>query len=898
MITFFSNFKLIGFSVFEDKDNTGFAEGIFENIVYNNSGFLQLENSLSGTYASNIFNAGTVSVWNNFSSQFSCFGNLANYLEVVDCISNYNPVGNILLYHFDSIHSILDGGSANNSAILYGGELVSNEFLNNSLYLSEGDYIKISNSDSLNFTNNFSVGFWINSSFNTWKYKRLISLSSPSPLENYSINLELTSENFNYSKVNLDGSDLRFYNITGTILPYWIEEWNVSGNSSIWINLLSEGCEEFLMYYGNPTAENLSDGDSTFNFFDDFTREEKNSSVSFGAINSVEYGPQTSDKLASAVEEYNSWNPDFVVELGDFLDVPELNNSEAISKLEEIEQVYNNLTMDRYYVFGNHDLESMSKEDFMNHTGKNEKYSSFDVGDYHFVILDQAYNSNNDSDDYSNGNFDYHIAYVPPQERTWLTQDLASTSKKTIIFIEYNLAPDSLGGSNHQVTNAAEVRNILEKDGDVLAVFTGHSGLNDKNTYNGIDYYRLKAMDSGDPTAYSKVTIFEDDTIQILGIGNQTSYGENTSYDLSEKWVISSGNWNVPDLNVLNSSSTTSNYARIWTKESFENYSFSFKELVSNSYTAPLFNLIDSSNYYYYHSVNNEIKKYFQSVASTLVGVLDINESNWHSFEIKSIGGNHSVFSEGVFLGSIVDISFLSGKIGFLTYSLGLGQQDNVYVRKISSIEPTLLLGNESFVGISKVGSFSLSSNSLGIYASLNDEILSASPQEGFNHLVLTYDSSLSTDQFKLYVNGKLNSSKNYSSQLQNNQRDIYLGDFLGFEGSLDEFFIFNRSISSDEVFAIYNIGGSKLNYFYRSCNVSNCSDSEFEEININFSSNSNFTDARYFQYKINFSSKFLDISPKVYNASIFYEVINVSDIPNATIISSSLSQHSILYTS
>ena len=59
-----------------------------------------------------------------------------------------------------------------------------------------------------------------------------------------------------------------------TPLPYWHEETNYT-----WTKLdLSEGDNEIWVYYGSETATDESDGDSVFEFFDDFEGTELNAS--------------------------------------------------------------------------------------------------------------------------------------------------------------------------------------------------------------------------------------------------------------------------------------------------------------------------------------------------------------------------------------------------------------------------------------------------------------------------------------------------------------------------------------------------------------------------------------------------------------------------------------------
>ncbi|MBP8945484.1 MAG: DUF2341 domain-containing protein, partial [Paludibacteraceae bacterium] len=103
-----------------------------------------------------------------------------------------------------------------------------------------------------------------------WQYMKSITLSSATNQDNYQIKVELTTSNFNYSHANSDGSDLRFYDGSSTELSYWIENWDASGTSIIWVKVPTAGTTEIVMYYGNPSASKVSSGSATFDFFDDF----------------------------------------------------------------------------------------------------------------------------------------------------------------------------------------------------------------------------------------------------------------------------------------------------------------------------------------------------------------------------------------------------------------------------------------------------------------------------------------------------------------------------------------------------------------------------------------------------------------------------------------------------
>jgi len=108
---------------------------------------------------------------------------------------------------------------------------------------------------------------------NCWKYKREINISNPGGvLIDYQIQVDITSQNFDYSHAMNDGSDLRFYGQDGRKLNYWIEEWNTNGQSRIWVKVpnIPNGESKIWMDYGNQIAESESDGAKTFIVFDNF----------------------------------------------------------------------------------------------------------------------------------------------------------------------------------------------------------------------------------------------------------------------------------------------------------------------------------------------------------------------------------------------------------------------------------------------------------------------------------------------------------------------------------------------------------------------------------------------------------------------------------------------------
>lgn len=109
-----------------------------------------------------------------------------------------------------------------------------------------------------------------------WNYSSTLYVqeNSGKDLSGYQVKILLDSSNFNFSEADPQGKDIRFES-GGKQLSYWIESWDqAAGVASVWVkspSIKANGQSEIKMYYGNPLAEDVSDGTSTFELFDDFS---------------------------------------------------------------------------------------------------------------------------------------------------------------------------------------------------------------------------------------------------------------------------------------------------------------------------------------------------------------------------------------------------------------------------------------------------------------------------------------------------------------------------------------------------------------------------------------------------------------------------------------------------
>jgi 3',5'-cyclic AMP phosphodiesterase CpdA len=225
-------------------------------------------------------------------------------------------------------------------------------------------------------------------------------------------------------------------------------------------------------------------------------------------------------KMTECVALMNDKKVDFLIELGDFKDQdsPPLEKN-TLKHLETIEAVFGKFKGPRYHVMGNHDVDSISKEQFLSrvtNTGidKGASYYSFDAKGLRCVVLDANYRA--DGSDYDRGNFNWTDASLPGKQLDWLKKDLASASKPVIAFVHQQLD----GAGSHYVKNASDVRQILQEGKKVLAVFQGHNHRGHYSHVEGIHYYTLIAMVDGtgeENNSYAIVEVYEDGSIAVTG---------------------------------------------------------------------------------------------------------------------------------------------------------------------------------------------------------------------------------------------------------------------------------------------------------------------------------------------------------------------------------------------
>ncbi len=237
------------------------------------------------------------------------------------------------------------------------------------------------------------------------------------------------------------------------------------------------------------------------------------------------------ERLTAFVGAMNAWPADAIIELGDLVNGAFVmggapgDAARIAGFLDEAVALLSGFDGPIHYVLGNHDLFDLSKDEFLAAVGGDAKYYSFDLGGFHFVILDAEYDP--DGADYDHV-FVRVKGFIPAPELDWLSADLAATTLPTIVCVHQPIDSefDVLAGGP-PIANNKDVQRVLRESGVVIAVLQGHDHENRYAEIDGIHYVTFDAMvDHTEPTppTWAQVTLdLESRTITIEGFGLQSN---------------------------------------------------------------------------------------------------------------------------------------------------------------------------------------------------------------------------------------------------------------------------------------------------------------------------------------------------------------------------------------
>ena len=197
------------------------------------------------------------------------------------------------------------------------------------------------------------------------------------------------------------------------------------------------------------------------------------------------------------IKKINEIKPDAVVILGDYIEDLKDNELDK-TNLKKIFSIIQTINVPYYLLSGNHDLRTLSNDDFKEIIGYKKLTFSKDIKGYHLVFL--GLNSNDKLSEDHGGIL--KTRGLPEEDLEWLKNDLSTNSLPTLVFIHFGLAEDDMTGNwwfeampeHGLLLNRNEVKKILEENGNILAVFSGHQHWTKTIIEKGIPYHVLGSL--------------------------------------------------------------------------------------------------------------------------------------------------------------------------------------------------------------------------------------------------------------------------------------------------------------------------------------------------------------------------------------------------------------------
>jgi UDP-2,3-diacylglucosamine pyrophosphatase LpxH len=213
------------------------------------------------------------------------------------------------------------------------------------------------------------------------------------------------------------------------------------------------------------------------------------------------------DPLERFVEQMKAFDPHFIVHLGDIIEGTNDDQYVGSQGVMLVREELENAGASIYWTVGNHDLRSLTKEQFKKILGIESLDQVFDIGDYRFIIIDANYNLD-DQPRTPDGNA-YIRGKLPQMSLEWLEGQL-KTNKRVILFMHHgSFTTDSAGDpkdmyrdlydendndieydQKQSIINAQVLNNLL-REYRVDAVFNGHMEARRFEIFGSTAHYSL-----------------------------------------------------------------------------------------------------------------------------------------------------------------------------------------------------------------------------------------------------------------------------------------------------------------------------------------------------------------------------------------------------------------------
>lgn len=199
------------------------------------------------------------------------------------------------------------------------------------------------------------------------------------------------------------------------------------------------------------------------------------------------YNSQGLARIEKACRQFVEAGCDRIVCLGDLIDHEPVHETE-VDNLKKVAQVFRNCPVPVTVIMGDHDGFSFTREEFYGILGEECRPADLYGEAASLLFADACYFRNGKP--YGPGDSDWTDTCIPDTEE--LRKRIEAATGNVYLFLHQNLDPTV--ESHHILSNAPDIRRILEQSGKVRAVCQGHYHPGNKTGRNGIQYFTLPSL--------------------------------------------------------------------------------------------------------------------------------------------------------------------------------------------------------------------------------------------------------------------------------------------------------------------------------------------------------------------------------------------------------------------
>ena len=263
----------------------------------------------------------------------------------------------------------------------------------------------------------------------------------------------------------------------------------------------------------------------------------------FGIISDVQYADRDDAgsrnyrgsiaKLNEAVQTFNEQDLDFVISLGDFIDM-------GFSSFDTLLSITDRLKMPFYHVLGNHDFTASGDplQNTLAKLGMDKPYYSKIHGNWRFIMLD-----GNDISLYAtpSGSPKYREAMsqletlksmdrpnavewngaIGKKQLNWFSRELKKAKRlkqKCIVLCHFPVHPSS----GYLLWSADEVLAVMDRSPPVIAYFNGHVHKSQYTHRDGIHFITFAGIVERGDNAFAIASVYRE-RVEIQGFGKEES---------------------------------------------------------------------------------------------------------------------------------------------------------------------------------------------------------------------------------------------------------------------------------------------------------------------------------------------------------------------------------------